>query len=96
MASHPPRVALLIESSRTYGRGVLRGIGRYAHIRGPWSLFSPERDLDSGIPDWLKSWKGDGIIARIEDRRIAKALLRLGCPVVDVLGNCAFEIHPGF
>jgi LacI family transcriptional regulator len=33
-----PRVALLIESSRTYGRGVLRGIAKYAHIHGPWSI----------------------------------------------------------
>jgi LacI family transcriptional regulator len=96
MAAETPRVALLIESSRTYGRGILRGIGRYAHIRGPWSFFSQERDLDSGIPDWLKSWKGDGIIARIEGRRTAKALFCLGRPVVDVSGNCAFESIPAF
>lgn len=96
MTAHPPRVALLIESSRTYGRGVLRGIGRYAHIRGPWSFLSQERELDSGMPDWLESWKGDGIIARIQDCRAAKALLRLGCPVVDVLGNCTFESIPAF
>src|SRR5208282_3020640 len=91
-----PRVALLIESSRTYGRGILRGIARYAHASGPWSIYSQERELHSGIPNWLKTWKGDGIIARIEDRRMAGALLRLGYPVVDVLGNSPFAAIPGF
>jgi len=74
MKKNFPRVALLIESSRTYGRGVLRGIARYTHVNGPWSIFSQERELHSGIPDWLKKWKGDGIIARIENRRMAGEL----------------------
>ena len=91
-----PRVALLIESSRTYGRGVLRGIAKYSHLQGPWSCFTAERELQSGIPDWLKRWKGHGIIARIEDRQTAEALLRLGQPVVDVLGNASFNGIPAF
>lgn len=91
MAVHIPRVALLIESSRTYGRGILGGIARYAHVHGPWSIYLQERELHSGIPEWLKSWKGDGIIARIEDRHMANALLRLGYPLVDVLGSKRFE-----
>ena len=96
MAASIPRVALLIESSRTYGRGILRGIARYAHMNGPWSVYSQERELHSGIPGWLKEWNGDGIIARIEDRRMANALLGLGHPVVDVLGNSRFEAILGF
>ena len=91
-----PRVALLIESSRNYGRGILRGIAKYSHLHGPWSCFTAERELHSSIPDWLKHWKGHGIIARIEDRRSAKALLRLGHPVVDVLGNARFKGIPTF
>lgn len=91
-----PRVALLIESSRSYGRGILRGIAKYSHLYGPWSCFTAERELHSGIPDWLKYWKGHGIIARIEDRRTASALLRLRYPVVDVLGNARFKGIPAF
>lgn len=90
------RVALLIESSRTYGRGVLRGIAGYTHVNGTWSIFSQERELHSGIPGWLKKWKGDGIIARIESRRMARDLLRLKIPVVDVLGNEKYASIPGF
>jgi LacI family transcriptional regulator len=96
MSRNLPRVALLIETSRTYGRGILAGIARYAHANGPWSLFTQERELHSGVPGWLRSWKGNGIIARIEDKRVARVLLRLGLPVVDVLGNAGFEGIPCF
>jgi hypothetical protein len=33
---HIPNVALLIETSRSFGRNVLRGIGDYARVYGPW------------------------------------------------------------
>lgn len=38
------------------------------------------------MPSWLARWRGDGIIARIQNRRIADAVTRTGLPVVDVLG----------
>jgi LacI family transcriptional regulator len=91
-----PRIALLIESSRTYGRGILRGIARYAHVHGPWSFFTMERDLHGGVPTILKKWKGDGIIARIENRGMAAKLRKLGCPVIDVLGQAALLGVPSF
>ena len=90
------RVALLVESSRIYGRGILRGIAKYTHLHGQWSCFIEERELHSGVPAWLKNWKGHGIIARIEDRHMAQTLLSLGMPVVDVLGNARFEGIPSF
>lgn len=91
-----PCVALLIETSRTYGRGILQGIAQYAHLHGPWSFFTVERELHSGIPAWLNTWQGDGVIARIEDRAMAARLRRLGCPVVDVLGQARFAGIPAF
>lgn len=91
-----PRVALLIESSRTYGRGILRGIARFAHVHGPWSFFTVERDLHGGVPQILMTWKGDGIIARIENRQMAERLRKLGCPVIDVLGQATLPGVPSF
>lgn len=96
MRSKIPRVALLIETSRTYGRGIMRGIAHYAHVHGPWSFFTEERELHSGIPEWLQGWHVDGIIARIENKRMAGMLSRGGCPVVDVLGNARFNGIPSF
>jgi len=37
--ARPFKVALLIETSSSYGRGLLRGISRYAGKHGPWSFF---------------------------------------------------------
>src|SRR5207237_1361070 len=41
-------------------------------------------DLGAPVPCWLKTWKGDGILARIEDRRSAELIRRTGLPAVDL------------
>jgi LacI family transcriptional regulator len=81
-----PRVALLVESSRAYGRGLLHGIAEYVQLNGPWSIYLAERGLGDAPPAWLQGWNGDGIIARIENRRIARAVRDLGLPTVDLRG----------
>jgi LacI family transcriptional regulator len=81
-----PRVALLIESSRAYGRGLLHGIAEYVRLHGPWSIYMAERGLGEAPPTWLQGWEGDGIIARIENRRIARSILDLGVSAVDLRG----------
>jgi len=58
------RVALLIETSRSYGRDVLRGVRRWMEEHGPWSVYLETRALESQAPPWLRGWKGDGILAR--------------------------------
>ena len=78
------RVALLIESSRGYGRGVLRGIAAYAHSQGNWALRHYEMMIDADPPAWLPRWRGDGVIARIETEKMARTLRRMGLPTVDV------------
>lgn len=80
------RVALAIETSLGSGREVLRGVSQYSHEKGDWRLFHVPRGLMESVPDWLRDWDGDGIIARVQDRKMARALRRLGIPVVDVLG----------
>jgi LacI family transcriptional regulator len=81
-----PHIALLIETSREYGRGLLRGVARYHHEHGPWSIYFEPHGLDAQPPAWLKTWRGDGIIARIDDRRTADLILATGLPAVDVRG----------
>ena len=80
----PLRVAVLIESSRAYGRGLLLGVAKYVHERSHWQVYSHERELQSTLPQWLNRWDGDGVIARIEGPAMAKAIGRLGVPVVDL------------
>jgi LacI family transcriptional regulator len=81
------RVMLLIESSRAYGRGCLLGVAAYVRSHGRWSVLHIERGLTEGLPKFLKSWKGDGVIARIENEKIAKAVAELGVPAVDLRGS---------
>ena len=77
-------VALLIETSNAYSRGLLDGIIAFVQQHGAWSVYLPERERGAAPPDWLKNWKGDGIIARIETKDIANAVRRTKLPVVDV------------
>ncbi|HPA18678.1 MAG TPA: XylR family transcriptional regulator [Verrucomicrobiae bacterium] len=79
-----PHIALLVETSREYGRGLLRGIIRYQREHGPWSIYFKPHGLGEPPPSWLAAWRGDGILARINDRRMARAVLRTGVPAIDL------------
>lgn len=83
------KVALLIETSKAFGRGLLVSIGRYAHLRGGWSLYVEERGLDDPIPTWLKSSGCDGIILRTLERRLMEDVLKTNIPTV-----CVGEDNP--
>jgi LacI family transcriptional regulator len=78
------RVALLVETSNSYARGILRGIIDYARDHGRWSVYLGEHSRGDQPPAWLERWDGDGVIARIENSRIARAVIRCGRPAVDV------------
>ena len=77
-----PRVALLVESSRAYGRGILSGLAKYVREHEPWSIFYQELSLCDETPDWLRTWKGDGIVARLENSDVVRLVQRLQVPVV--------------
>ena len=85
--SSQPTVALLIETSRAYGRGLCSGVAEYARTHGGWNFVLQERDLRGGIPDWLPAWRGDGIICRLSDSALADTLSAAGCPVIDLYGR---------
>jgi LacI family transcriptional regulator len=79
-----PRVALLIETSKSLGRGVLLGVNRYVKEHKHWSIYLEPRDLGTAPPTWLDRWSGDGIIARVSEPRIAESVLRASLPTVNV------------
>jgi LacI family transcriptional regulator len=79
------RVALLIESSRNYGRNLLAGIAAYARAFGPWIFYHEERNLRDGMPSALKDWHPDGIIVRMESDALTRRVARSRLPTVDVL-----------
>jgi len=93
--SRRPQVALIVETSLASGRDILSGVARYVREHGPWAIYHEPRSLEEMVPRWLKRWQGDGIIARIQNRQIAKAVAEVGLPTVDVLGvvpDCGFPL----
>jgi LacI family transcriptional regulator len=79
-----PRVALLIETTRTYTREILAGVRRYVAEHGPWSTFVELRSPDSPPPPWLKNWQGDGILTRTFTPAMNRAVTATGLPAVEL------------
>jgi LacI family transcriptional regulator len=77
-----PAVALLIETSNTYARGLVEGVRNYVRQHARWSIYLPETQRGAAPPAWLARWRGDGIIARIENEAIAEAVSATRLPVV--------------
>lgn len=83
-SSRIPQVAVLVDTSRSYGRDIVRGIRRYVAEHGPWSLYLEPRDLRSSFPEWLKNWRGDGILARSVDETLVRHLKATKLPVIEL------------
>lgn len=77
-------MALLVETSNRYSRELLQGIRDHLRKHGDWALHLTEQGRGAEPPPWLASWKGQGIIARVENREIERAVRKVGAPVVNV------------
>lgn len=85
-----PRVLLLIESSRSSGRGLLRGIADYARLHGPWEFYWEPGGLEKAWPK-IRDLAVTGIILRDVER--LQEVLAYGVPAV-VVGHRRREV-PG-
>ncbi len=88
-----PKVALIIESSASYGREFIRGIVRYSRMHGPWffpwvfyndDLCYVERMRERTDLDYLRRWRPDGIITR--DAKDIGKLMKLNIPLFVSVG----------
>jgi len=86
---HIPHILLLIETSRAYGRQLVKGIGRYARERGPWSFRFEERGVHDLSVQQLDLQQIDGVISRVRDPVVARRLRATGLPLVELHGNSA-------
>ena len=80
------RVLLLIETSRGTGREIIEGISRYVIERQNWLVHFDERHL-LGTPNWLRDWRGDGIISRTADWETYRILKKKKIPKVELHGD---------
>ena len=79
-----PRVGLLIETSRGFGRSLLHGISRYARLNGPWRFTRTTGGLDSPLPKWRHLHIHGAIVRDVGNVR---TILPLGIPVIFVQHN---------
>ncbi|MCC7145327.1 MAG: DNA-binding transcriptional regulator [Phycisphaeraceae bacterium] len=77
-----PRVALIMYTSPSQERGLLAGISQYVRTHNRWSLYVQSHWMDN--PEGLASWKGDGIIAYVNNSHLLEAIRQTGLPTVNV------------
>ncbi|MDO5554297.1 MAG: DNA-binding transcriptional regulator [Planctomycetia bacterium] len=79
-----PKVAIFIETSSMYGRQLLKGIGRYIRQHEPWEIFMEPQAVYEHVPQWTKSWQGDGIISRLDNPEFIQRIRKFNVPVIDL------------
>lgn len=77
---------MFVDHHSAYGRGVLRGIARYANAMGPWTLVIPPNWYVPPYPG-ITDWRGDGVIAQVQSEPFANWLTHFRVPVIDVNGS---------
>jgi LacI family transcriptional regulator len=77
------RVALLIETSSSWGQQIIAGISDYVRRNGRWILYVDHRGTfeKQTVPTW---WEGDGIIARVTNPLLVQHVRTTGLPCVNV------------
>ncbi len=81
---HEKNIAVIVETSNSYARGVLRGIHDYARTRLGWTLYLTEHGRHEFDESFAGNWKFDGAIARIETDSMARIITAMDVPTVDV------------
>jgi LacI family transcriptional regulator len=81
-----PHVAVTVNKARSYGRGILQGVADYVEAYGPWSIFLDPYADGQLRKDWLRRWRGDGILAYAGNSAVVERLLRSGIPCVELYG----------
>jgi LacI family transcriptional regulator len=77
------RVAILIETSTTWGAELVAGIAEYARRHGKWSMFVEPRGRYERLR-LPRDWQGDGIIARVTHPMLGEDILASKLPAVNV------------
>lgn len=78
------RIAVLVETSKTYGRGIIEGISQYSRDHRQWSIFINERGLDSPLPEWIEQRAIDGILLRTSSSVVLDEVKALKIPTVSL------------
>jgi LacI family transcriptional regulator len=79
--SKSPKIILLLETSREYGRQLQFGITKYSYFNGPWTFYREAGGRDRALPQ-LRDWGADGIIAHARNVTAAHRIMDRGIPAI--------------
>ena len=78
------KIVLLLNTTRMYTRGLLRGIAQYGHLQGQWVFYRPldyrEPTPPRALVKVLAGLKPDGIFMREPDQM--RQIIEMGIPTV--------------
>lgn len=77
-----PKVALLIETSREFGRSFMYGVARYARTHEPWIFYREPGGLNQNLAN-IAHWKPDGVMTR--SLKNSDILQKLNIPIIYVV-----------
>jgi len=80
------RILLLIETSRSFGRGILEGIAKYSHLYGPWRFFN-ELEQERLTVSQIRKLVPNGIFAQANEAKNIKDFLPANVPAIIIAGN---------
>ena len=83
------KIAVMIETSRAYGRALMEGIAAFAQEAGDWKLRSLPNERITA--EQLKNY--DGLILRLADTATAQEITRAHLPAIDVYGDRPQTAH---
>lgn len=93
-----PKVALLLDGSRSYDRGLLRGIAHYVGLHEPWTFLRPAAFYQQAFGAARMAWeeirrqKPDGVIMNAPPREEERPQLRIPAVMVPV-GRMVARTH---
>lgn len=88
-------VAIAIQTSTSFGRGVLQGISDWIHEHENWLITIDDRPPGEPIPRWFLRWKGHGLISSLEESSLPSTWRMGQRPVVHVRSRLNEASLPG-
>lgn len=84
MSRKEKKVALVIDAHKPFDRQILAGVARFVRAKPDWQIYV-EGDPELRVPD-LRHWRGDGILANLDDAELTVELAASGIPLVGIGG----------
>lgn len=88
-------VAIVIEASASFSRGMLQGVSRWMDQHEGWMITIDDRERGGPVPGWLLRWNGHGLISGLEESFLPRPWRAGRRAVVHVRGSMPDSPLPG-